>query len=111
MYIKLILLVVLVKLFLYACILLFMVKVVLNCNLDHFSINRMSGMPQIAGSQTSQEEDKISSMFEDTLLEKSNIILLGPTGCGMHFLISILVFLLCIYKLLKIYFFDQEKHC
>lgn len=55
-----------------------------NCNLEHFSINRSFGMPQIDGSQTSQEEDKISSMFEDTFLEKSNIILLGPTGCGKH---------------------------
>lgn len=31
------------------------------------------------------DEDKITSTFEDTLLEKSNIILLGPTGCGMIF--------------------------
>jgi len=30
-----------------------------------------------------QDENKITAMFEDTQLEKSNIILLGPTGCGM----------------------------
>lgn len=31
-----------------------------------------------------QDENTIINMFEDTLLEKSNIILLGPTGCGMN---------------------------
>jgi ATP-dependent protease Clp ATPase subunit len=37
------------------------------------------------GKKISQDEDKITSTFEDTLLEKSNIILLGPTGCGTNF--------------------------
>lgn len=41
-------------------------------------------MPQMDSSKSSQDEDKITSAFEDTLLEKSNIILLGPTGCGMN---------------------------
>jgi len=40
-------------------------------------------MPQMDSTKNNQEEIKIST-FEDTLLEKSNIILLGPTGCGMH---------------------------
>lgn len=33
----------------------------------------------------SLDEEKITPSFEDTLLEKSNIILLGPTGCGKIF--------------------------
>lgn len=41
-------------------------------------------MSQMDGSKSIQDEDKITSAFEDTLLEKSNIILLGPTGCGMN---------------------------
>lgn len=39
-------------------------------------------MSQIDNTKFRQDESKITSMFEDTLLEKSNIILLGPTGCG-----------------------------
>jgi ATP-dependent protease Clp ATPase subunit len=42
-------------------------------------------MPQKNDKKISQDEDKITSTFEDTLLEKSNIILLGPTGCGTKF--------------------------
>lgn len=41
-------------------------------------------MPQTDNSKSSQDEDNISSTLEDTLLEKSNIILLGPTGCGKN---------------------------
>lgn len=48
-------------------------------------MNQTIGMPQMDRSKYSQDENKITSMFEDTLLEKSNIILLGPTGCGMYF--------------------------
>lgn len=43
-------------------------------------------MPQMDSSKNSQDDGKISSIFEDTHLEKSNIILLGPTGCGMNFI-------------------------
>ncbi|VVC28433.1 Clp ATPase, C-terminal,AAA+ ATPase domain,P-loop containing nucleoside triphosphate hydrolase,ATPase, AAA- [Cinara cedri] len=50
---------------------------------DSFSINHTFGMPQMDNSKNSQkDENKVINMFEDTLLEKSNIILLGPTGCG-----------------------------
>lgn len=54
--------------------------------IDSFSVNHTFGMPQIDNTKNNQDNDKITSMFEDTLLEKSNIILLGPTGCGMIFL-------------------------
>ncbi|KAE9541224.1 hypothetical protein AGLY_004469 [Aphis glycines] len=49
---------------------------------EHFSNNHIFGMPQMDSTKNSQEEIKITSSFENTLLEKSNIILLGPTGCG-----------------------------
>lgn len=52
---------------------------------EHFSINHTYETPQMDSTKNSQDGDKITTMFEDTLLEKSNIILLGPTGCGENF--------------------------
>ncbi|XP_060854691.1 ATP-dependent Clp protease ATP-binding subunit clpX-like, mitochondrial [Rhopalosiphum padi] len=49
---------------------------------EHFPNNHIFGMPQVDSTKNSQEEIKITSSFDNTLLEKSNIILLGPTGCG-----------------------------
>lgn len=40
-------------------------------------------MSQMNKTKNIHDEDEVASMFDDTLLEKSNIILLGPTGCGM----------------------------
>lgn len=40
-------------------------------------------MPQMDSTKNIQDEIKNTSIFEDTMLEKSNIILLGPTGCGL----------------------------
>lgn len=40
-------------------------------------------MPQMDNTKNIQDEIKNTSIFEDTMLEKSNIILLGPTGCGL----------------------------
>lgn len=57
-------------------------------------------MPQMDSSKNSQGEDKVTSVFEDTLLEKSNIILLGPTGCGTN---------LILYNLNLIYFHTLSK--
>lgn len=42
-------------------------------------------MPQMDNTKNSKKnESKVINIFEDTLLEKSNIILLGPTGCGIN---------------------------
>jgi len=49
---------------------------------EHFSISHTIGIPQMDSKKSIQDENKITAMFEDTQLEKSNIILLGPTGCG-----------------------------
>lgn len=49
---------------------------------EHISIHNTFIMSQIDKTKNIHDEDKITSMFDDTLLEKSNIILLGPTGCG-----------------------------
>jgi len=45
-------------------------------------------MSQMDKTKNIHDEEEITSVFEDTLLEKSNIILLGPTGCGMILLSS-----------------------
>jgi len=34
--------------------------------------------------ENNQDEEEITSALNDTILDKSNIILLGPTGCGVH---------------------------
>lgn len=52
-------------------------------NLDNLSNNHIFGMPQMDGTKNNQDKVQITSLFEDTMLEKSNIILLGPTGCGL----------------------------
>jgi len=64
-----------------------LIKQIVDVNfvLEHFSNNHIFGMPQMDSTKNSQEEIKITSSFENTLLEKSNIILLGPTGCGLYF--------------------------
>ncbi|XP_050521202.1 ATP-dependent Clp protease ATP-binding subunit clpX-like, mitochondrial isoform X2 [Daktulosphaira vitifoliae] len=49
---------------------------------EHFSVNHSLGMSQTEGSNKNDADDKFSFLLQDTLLEKSNIILLGPTGCG-----------------------------
>lgn len=64
--------------------------------LEHFSINHTIGMSQMDNTKYRQDESKITSMFEDTLLEKSNIILLGPTGCGTYMLKIFYKYILCI---------------
>jgi len=61
-----------------------------NLILEHFPNNHIFGMPQVDSTKNSQEEIKITSSFDNTLLEKSNIILLGPTGCGLYLFILIL---------------------
>lgn len=45
-------------------------------------------MPQGDNTKIGQDGDKTTNItsLEDTILEKSNIILLGPTGCGMSIL-------------------------
>jgi len=65
-------------------IMIWCLYIILITILDHFSVNNTIGMPHLDNTKYSQDESKITSMFEDTLLEKSNIILLGPTGCGMR---------------------------
>lgn len=55
----------------------------LHYYLEHLSNNHVFGMPQIDNTNNNQDDIRINSTFEDTLLEKSNIILLGPTGCGL----------------------------
>ncbi|KAE9532554.1 hypothetical protein AGLY_009635 [Aphis glycines] len=44
--------------------------------------NILSRILQMRNKKKNQEEIKIASTFENTRIEKSNIILLGPTGCG-----------------------------
>jgi len=51
--------------------------------LEHISIHNTFITSQMDKTKNIHDKDEITSMFEDTLLEKSNIILLGPTGCGM----------------------------
>jgi len=51
--------------------------------LDNLSNNHIFGMPQMDSTKNNQDKVQITSIFEDTMLEKSNIILLGPTGCGL----------------------------
>ncbi|XP_025196560.1 ATP-dependent Clp protease ATP-binding subunit clpX-like, mitochondrial [Melanaphis sacchari] len=51
-------------------------------SIERFVNERLSRILQTNSIKNSQEEIKVASKFEKTLLEKSNIILLGPTGCG-----------------------------
>jgi len=60
-----------------------------NLILEHFPNNHLFGIPQMVSTKNSQEEIKISSSFENTLLEKKNIILLEPTGFGFYLFVLI----------------------
>lgn len=39
---------------------------------------------EVPKSDSMKDKNKKVSKFKDTQLEKSNILLLGPTGCGMY---------------------------
>ncbi|XP_050440719.1 ATP-dependent Clp protease ATP-binding subunit clpX-like, mitochondrial [Adelges cooleyi] len=49
---------------------------------EHFSASHTIGMPHLENTKTDEESDEFPSLLKNTILEKSNIILLGPTGCG-----------------------------
>jgi len=50
--------------------------------------NILSRILQMSNIKKNQEEIKIASTFENTQIEKSNIILLGSTGCGKTLLVQ-----------------------
>ncbi|XP_050528562.1 ATP-dependent Clp protease ATP-binding subunit clpX-like, mitochondrial isoform X2 [Daktulosphaira vitifoliae] len=49
---------------------------------EHISVNHTLEMPRWDTSNNNNEDDKFTILLKNTSLEKSNIILLGPTGCG-----------------------------